>query len=79
MAYTFARIGAVLQFRVADYYVQDRHGWLRFHERRQGERGSVSSQPRTILVQYLGATTILLTIPALRVTHCFSQIPLACR
>jgi site-specific recombinase XerD len=33
MAYTFARIGAVLQLRVEDYYVQGRRGWLRLHEK----------------------------------------------
>jgi len=33
MAYTFARIGAVLQLRVEDYYIQGRRGWLRLHEK----------------------------------------------
>jgi len=33
MAYTFARIGAVLSLKVEDYYVQRRRGWLRLHEK----------------------------------------------
>jgi len=33
MIYTFARIGAVLQLDVRDYYSQGRRGWLRFHEK----------------------------------------------
>jgi len=32
MAYTFARIAAVLTLKVEDYYVQHRRGWLRLHE-----------------------------------------------
>jgi integrase/recombinase XerD len=33
MAYTFARIGAVLSLKVEDYYVQKRRGWIRLHEK----------------------------------------------
>jgi site-specific recombinase XerD len=33
MAYTFARIGAVVQLRVEDYYIQGRRGWLRLQEK----------------------------------------------
>ena len=33
MAYTFARIGAVLSMRVEDYYIQGRQGWVRLHEK----------------------------------------------
>lgn len=33
MAYTFARLGAVLNLKVEDYYVQRRRGWLRLQER----------------------------------------------
>jgi site-specific recombinase XerD len=33
MVYTFARIGAVLQMNVNDYYVQGRRGWVRLHEK----------------------------------------------
>ena len=34
MVYTFARVGAVLQMRVEDVYVQDRRSWVRLHEKR---------------------------------------------
>ena len=33
MIYTFARVGAVLQMNVADYFIQGRRGWVRLHEK----------------------------------------------
>jgi len=33
MIYTFARIGAVLQMNVGDYFVQGRRCWIRLHEK----------------------------------------------
>lgn len=33
MGYTFARIGAVTQLKVEDYYIQKRRGWIRLHEK----------------------------------------------
>jgi len=33
MVYTFARIGAALQMRVQDVYVQKRRTWVRLHEK----------------------------------------------
>lgn len=33
MVYTFARIGAVLQMNVRDYFTQGRRGWVRLHEK----------------------------------------------
>jgi integrase/recombinase XerD len=33
MVYTFARVNAVLQMKVKDYFVQGRRGWVRLHER----------------------------------------------
>ena len=33
MVYTFARVGAVLQMKVHDYFVQGRRGWVRLHEK----------------------------------------------
>lgn len=33
MIYTFARIGAVLQMNVGDYFIQGRRGWARLHEK----------------------------------------------
>jgi hypothetical protein len=31
MIYTFARVGAVLQMNVGDYFTQGRRGWVRLH------------------------------------------------
>ena len=33
MVYTFARVNAALEMKVADYYVQGRRGWVRLHEK----------------------------------------------
>jgi integrase/recombinase XerD len=33
MGYTFARIGAVIQMKVEDYYIQKRRGWVRLQEK----------------------------------------------
>jgi site-specific recombinase XerD len=33
MVYTFARVGAAVQMRVEDFYVQGRRGWVRLHEK----------------------------------------------
>jgi integrase/recombinase XerD len=33
MAYSFARVGAVLQMKVGDYFVQGRRPWVRLHEK----------------------------------------------
>lgn len=33
MVYTFARVNAVLQMEVKDYFVQGRRGWVRLHEK----------------------------------------------
>jgi integrase/recombinase XerD len=33
MIYTFARIGAVLQMNVGDYFIQGRRSWIRLHEK----------------------------------------------
>ena len=33
MAYTFARVNAVLQIKVTDYYTQGRRAWIRLHEK----------------------------------------------
>jgi phosphoserine phosphatase len=33
MGYTFARVGAVIQMKVEDYYIQKRRGWVRLHEK----------------------------------------------
>ncbi|HZQ52993.1 MAG TPA: tyrosine-type recombinase/integrase [Bryobacteraceae bacterium] len=41
MAYSFARIGAVLSLQVEDYYVQKRRSWMRLHEK----GGKVNEMP----------------------------------
>jgi integrase/recombinase XerD len=33
MGYTFARVGAAVQMKVEDYYIQSRRGWVRLHEK----------------------------------------------
>jgi integrase len=38
MVYTFARVGAALQMRVEDVYVQGRRTWVRLHEKGGKER-----------------------------------------
>ena len=42
MVYTFARINAVLQMKVRDYFVQGRRGWVRLHEK--GGKASARSK-----------------------------------
>ena len=33
MGYTFGRVGAAVQMKVEDFYIQKRRGWLRLHEK----------------------------------------------
>jgi site-specific recombinase XerD len=33
MVYTFARVGAAIQMKVEDYFIQARRGWVRLHEK----------------------------------------------
>jgi integrase len=33
VVYSFARINAVLEMKVRDYFVQGRRGWVRLHEK----------------------------------------------
>lgn len=59
MAYTFARVGAVLSLKVEDYYVQKRRGWVRLHEK----GGKVNEIPchhnlEKYLEEYLAAAGI---------------------
>ena len=39
MVSSFARIGAVIQMKVGDYFVQGRRRWVRLHEKGGKERG----------------------------------------
>jgi integrase/recombinase XerD len=49
MVYSFARIGAVIQMKVGDYFVQGRRRWVRLQrKRRKGARRSLSSSPRSV-------------------------------
>ena len=41
MGYTIARVGAVIQMKVEDYYIQKRRGWVRLHEK----GGKVNEMP----------------------------------
>jgi integrase/recombinase XerD len=45
MIYTFARIGAVLQMNVGDYFTQGRRGWVRLHEK-GGKEHEAPCQPK---------------------------------
>jgi site-specific recombinase XerD len=49
MVYSFARIGAVIQMEVGDYFVQGRRRWIRLHEKGgKGARPSLPSSPRSV-------------------------------
>jgi site-specific recombinase XerD len=50
MVYSFARVGAVIQMRVGDYFVQGRRRWVRLHEK-GGKEHDVPCHHR--LEQYL--------------------------
>ena len=47
MGYTFARVGAVTQMKVEDYYIQKRRGWVRLHEK-GGKHASDHPLPRRL-------------------------------
>jgi len=52
MGYTFARVGAAVLMKVEDYYIQNRRGWVRLHEK----GGKVTELPcHHNLDQYLEA------------------------
>jgi site-specific recombinase XerD len=59
MVYTFARIGAVLQMNVADYFSQGRRGWVRLHEK-GGKEHEAPCIPKleTYLDEYIAAAGI---------------------
>jgi site-specific recombinase XerD len=69
MIYTFARVGAVLQMNVGDYFSQGRRGWVRLHKKGGKEhdgRACRSSKPISTHIsgQPASATT--------RMGHCFA-------
>lgn len=59
MIYTFARVGAVLQMDVRDYYIQGRRGWIRLHEKGGKEHEAPCvSKLETYLDEYIAAAAI---------------------
>jgi len=59
MIFTFARINAVLQMNVADYYSQGRRGWIRLHEKGGKEHESPCvSRLEAYLDEYIAAAGI---------------------
>jgi site-specific recombinase XerD len=59
MIYTFARVGAVLQMNVSDYFSQGRRGWVRLHEK-GGKEHEAPCIPKleTYLDEYIAAAGI---------------------
>jgi site-specific recombinase XerD len=59
MVYTFARVGAVLQMNVGDYFSQGRRGWVRLHEK-GGKEHEAPCIPKleTYLDEYIAAARI---------------------
>ena len=59
MVYTFARVGAVLQMNVGDYFSQGRRGWVRLHEK-GGKEHEAPCIPKleAYLDEYLAAAGI---------------------
>jgi integrase/recombinase XerD len=59
MIYTFARVGAVLQMNVGDYFTQGRRGWVRLHEKGGKEYEAPCHHKLEILLDaYLAAAGI---------------------
>jgi integrase len=59
MIYTFARVGAVLQMNVGDYFIQGRRGWVRFHEKGgQEHEAPCHHKLESFLDEYIAAAGI---------------------
>jgi site-specific recombinase XerD len=59
MIYTFARVGAVLQMNVGDYFTQGRRAWIRLHEKGGKEHEAPCvSKLETYLDAYIAAAGI---------------------
>jgi site-specific recombinase XerD len=57
MVYTFARVSAVLQMNVRDYFSQGRRGWMRLHEKGGKEHEAACHHKlETYLDEYLAAS-----------------------
>ncbi len=78
MIYTFARVGAVLQMNVGDYFSQGRRGWVRLHEK-GGKEHEAPCVPK--LEAYLDAYIVAAGIandkdgPLFRTTGRFTGTP----
>jgi integrase/recombinase XerD len=59
MIYTFARIGAVLQVNLGDYFTQGRRGWVRLHEKGGKEHESPCHHKLEVFLdEYIAAAGI---------------------
>ena len=59
MIYTFARVGAVLQMNICDYFTQGRKGWVRLHEKGGKEHEAPCHHKLEIFLdEYLAAAGI---------------------
>jgi len=59
MIYTFARVGAVLQMDVSDYFTQGRRGWVRLHEKGGKEHEAPCHHKLEVLLDdYIAAADI---------------------
>jgi integrase/recombinase XerD len=64
MIYTFARVGAVLQMNVGDYFTQGRRGWVRLHEKGGKEyEAPCHHKLEGFLDEYIAAAGIGATLP----------------
>ncbi len=59
MVYTFARVGAAISMKVEDFYMQERRGWVRLHEK-GGEQHEMPTHHNLdhYLQQYIAAADI---------------------
>jgi site-specific recombinase XerD len=69
MIYTFARVGAVLQMNVGDYFSQGRRGWVRLHEK-GGKEHEAPCVPK--LEAYLDAYIAAAASGMTRTGRCFA-------
>jgi integrase len=80
MVYTFARVNAVINMKVKDYFTQGRRGWVRLHEK-GGKEHEVPCNHRLeeLLDEYLAAAGIAgdLNGPLFRSTDC-NSVPATC-
>jgi integrase/recombinase XerD len=59
MIYTFARVGAVVQMDVPDYFTQGRRGWVRLHEKGGNEHEAPCHHKlETYMDEYIAAAGI---------------------